>query len=206
MLFEKLLVKDFGLNTFQVKQFRQYYLFLKQYNQKINLTSLTTEKDIYFKHFYDSLLVSKVLNLNQINNLFDLGTGAGFPGIPLKILYPNLKIFLIDSSSKKTVFLELLINHLKLLDVFVFKEKIENHPNKYDCVITRALGKIELILKLASLVVVEHGYFIVMKGPNYERELQNIKKNYHFKLKQKFFFELPEKLGKRVNLLFQKKI
>lgn len=149
---------------------------MKDYNQKINLTALITERDIYCKHFYDSLLVSKVLDFNKINNLFDLGTGAGFPGIPLKILYPNLKVFLIDSSSKKTVFLKLLIHHLNLSDVLVFKGKIENHSNKYNCVIARALGKLDLILKLASLVLNNNGYFIVMKGPNYKTELQNIKK------------------------------
>lgn len=204
MFFENLLKKEFCLNDFQLKQFKKYYLFSMSYNQKINLTSLVEKKDFYLKHFYDSLLISKILNFNKIKNLLDLGSGAGFPGIPLKILCPNLKVFLIDSSSKKTNFLKLLIEHLNLSDVYVFQEKIEKHKETYNCVIARALGKLDLILKLASFVTKDKSNFIAMKGPSYEKELQNINKMYHFKLKNKFFFELPENLGKRVNLLFQK--
>ncbi|AYJ01558.1 16S rRNA (guanine(527)-N(7))-methyltransferase RsmG [Candidatus Phytoplasma ziziphi] len=199
------LKKDFALSDFQLNQFQEYYLFLTHYNKKTNLTSLTNPKDIYFKHFYDSLLISKTFNFEQINSLCDLGTGAGFPGIPLKILYPNLKVFLIDSSLKKINFLELLIKHLHLTNVFVFKEKIEKHKNKYDFVIARALGKLNLILKLASFVTKDKSYFMAMKGPNYKEEFQDITQMYQFELKNKFFLQLPEEYGKRVNLLFQKK-
>ncbi len=199
------LKKDFALSDFQLNQFQEYYLFLTNYNKKTNLTSLVNQKDIYFKHFYDSLLISKTFNFEQINNLCDLGTGAGFPGIPLKILYPNLKVFLIDFSSKKINFLELLIKHLNLTNVFVFKEKIEKHKNKYDFVIARALGKLNLILKLASFVTKDKSYFMAMKGPNYKAEFQDITQMYQFELKNKFFLQLPEEYGKRVNLLFQKK-
>ncbi|MEZ0180331.1 16S rRNA (guanine(527)-N(7))-methyltransferase RsmG ['Camptotheca acuminata' phytoplasma] len=204
MLFNQLLKENFDLNKTQLKKFEKYYFFLNEYNKKINLTSLISEKDVYLKHFYDSLSISKIVDFQKINILCDLGTGAGFPGVPLKILYPNLRVVLIESSSKKATFLKLLIEHLDLNNIFVVKDKIENHSQKYNFVIVRALGKLELILKLASLVTTNKGQFIAMKGPNYEEELKNVKETHQFQLKDKFFLLLPEEAGKRVNLLFQK--
>ncbi|QTX03228.1 16S rRNA methyltransferase [Candidatus Phytoplasma luffae] len=204
MLFNELLKKEFNLTEKQLQQFEQYYLFLVEYNKKINLTSLLTKRDIFIKHFYDSLFISRIMDFKKINNLCDLGTGAGFPGVPLKILYPNLKVFLIESSSKKVIFLNYLIKHLNLLDVFVIQDRIEKHSQKYNCVIVRALGKLNLILKLASTVTKNKGYFIAMKGPNYIEEFKNISDMYRFKLKNKLFLDLPNDMGKRINLLFQK--
>ncbi|MDV3196169.1 MAG: 16S rRNA (guanine(527)-N(7))-methyltransferase RsmG [Candidatus Phytoplasma stylosanthis] len=204
MTFNKLLEKDFFLDDTQLKQFEKYYFFLNEYNKKINLTSLLQKKDIYLKHFYDSLLLSKVINFKKIEHLCDLGSGAGFPGLPLKILYPNLKIFLIDSSLKKINFLKLLVKYLNLSNVFIIHDRIEKHFTKYNFVIARALGKLDLILKLASFVTNDQSYFIAMKGPSYVEEFQKIKKMHQFELKKKFFFSLPYEFGKRVNLLFKK--
>ncbi|MEC4558703.1 MAG: 16S rRNA (guanine(527)-N(7))-methyltransferase RsmG ['Conium maculatum' witches'-broom phytoplasma] len=203
MLMNQILKETFNLNELQLEQFKTYYSFLIEYNEKTNLTALSSEKDVYLKHFYDSLLISQNIDLNKIDTLSDLGTGAGFPSIPLKILFPHLKIFLIDSSLKKINFLESLVKKLNLTDVFLFHQRIEQHDKQYDLVIARALGKLKLILKLASPLIKKKGYFIAMKGPNYDTELKNLKMT-KIKLKQKFFLELPEELGKRVNLLFQK--
>ncbi|NWN45809.1 16S rRNA (guanine(527)-N(7))-methyltransferase RsmG [Candidatus Phytoplasma pruni] len=203
MLMNQILKETFNLNELQLEQFKTYYSFLIEYNEKTNLTALSSEKDVYLKHFYDSLLISQNIDLNKIDTLSDLGTGAGFPSIPLKILFPHLKIFLIDSSLKKINFLESLVKKLNLTDVFLFHQRIEQHDKQYDLVIARALGKLKLILKLASPLIKKKGYFIAMKGPNYEAELKHLKMT-KIKLKQKFFLELPEELGKRVNLLFQK--
>jgi 16S rRNA (guanine527-N7)-methyltransferase len=202
-LYQQILKKTFNLNELQLEKFKIYFSFLIEYNEKINLTTLSSEKNIYLKHFYDSLLISKNIDLNKINTLSDLGTGAGFPSIPLKILFPHLKIFLIDSSLKKIIFLRSLVQKMNLTDVFLFHQRIEQHYQKYDLVIARALGKLKLILKLAFPLIKKKGYFIAMKGPNYEKELQNFKIS-KLNLKKKFFLELPEQLGKRVNLLFQK--
>jgi 16S rRNA (guanine527-N7)-methyltransferase len=204
MFFEQILKKKFDLNNFHLDKFQLYYLFLKKYNEKINLTSLITKKNVYFKHFYDSLLISKTVNFQKITHLCDLGAGAGFPSIPLKILFPHLKIFLIDSSNKKISFLKELFHILDLSYVFLFPHKIEKHNQKYNFVITRALGKLDVILKLSSFVTKKKGYFIAMKGPNYLEELKKVKRFYSFSLKETKEFYLPDNLGQRFNLLFQK--
>ncbi|KXT29455.1 16S rRNA (guanine(527)-N(7))-methyltransferase GidB [Candidatus Phytoplasma oryzae] len=205
MFYNNLLKESFFLSNFQLKQLEKYYFFLKSYSNKINLTSLLSEKEVYLKHFYDSFLVSKIINLIKFEHLCDLGTGAGFPGIPLKILYPHLKVFLLESISKKIIFLKKLVSILNLSNIFIFHHRIEEHKNKYNFIITRSLGKMDVIFKLSSLVIKKKGYLIAMKGPNYIEELKNIKKKFSFHLKKKKKSELPFNLGKRVNLLFQKK-
>ncbi|TVY12153.1 16S rRNA (guanine(527)-N(7))-methyltransferase RsmG [Candidatus Phytoplasma pini] len=204
MFYSDFLKNKFLLNDLQLEKFKLYYLFLKEYQKKLNLTSLFSEKDVYLKHFYDSLLISQNIFFSQGDCLCDLGTGAGFPSLPLKILYPSLKVFLIDSCLKKTIFLKKLTKNLNLSNVFIFNQRIEQHKCKYKFVITRALGALKLILKLASPLVFYQGFLIVMKGPNYKKELDEIKKTHSFNLENKFFTELPEKCGKRVNLLFKK--
>ncbi|MDV3205454.1 MAG: 16S rRNA (guanine(527)-N(7))-methyltransferase RsmG [Weeping tea tree witches'-broom phytoplasma] len=204
-MYNKILQKTFNCDNAQLAKFQLYYSVLLQYNIKMNLTSLLTEKSVYLKHFYDSLLISKMVRLGQIKSLCDVGTGAGFPGIPLKILYPHLKIFLIDSSYKKTLFLKYLVRKLNLTNVFIFRQTMENYTKKHEYVITRALGKLNNIYKSISSLVKNEGYFIAMKGPNYKEELKNICIFSQFQLKRKQISELPEQLGQRVNLLFQKK-
>ncbi|MBP3059300.1 16S rRNA (guanine(527)-N(7))-methyltransferase RsmG [Texas Phoenix palm phytoplasma] len=206
MFEHKILKEKFNLTNEQLEKFRLYYLHLNNFNEKINLTSLILERDVYFKHFYDSLLLTKIIGFDFLKkkSLCDLGTGAGFPSIPLKIFYPKMKIFLIESCLKKIIFLKSLIKILKLSDVFLFNERIEKHKKKYNFVVARALGNFELIFNLASKVTKKKGYFITMKGPSYEKDLEKTKNFFSFRLEKKFHFELPLDLGKRVNLLFQK--
>lgn len=100
----KLLKNKFNLSQKQTEQFDLYYQFLTQENQKYNLTSLISLTDVYYKHFYDSLILQEVLDFRHINTLGDVGAGAGFPSFPLKIIYPHLKIYIIESSLKKLTF------------------------------------------------------------------------------------------------------
>ena len=93
----------------QLKQLDLFYKLLIEWNTKMNLTRITEEQDVYLKHFYDSLTIARVIDLKQYNTLCDVGTGAGFPGIVLKIMYPNLKITLIDSLQKRVNFLNTII-------------------------------------------------------------------------------------------------
>ncbi|KAB8122132.1 16S rRNA (guanine(527)-N(7))-methyltransferase RsmG ['Cynodon dactylon' phytoplasma] len=204
-MYDNLLKESFYLNSFQLNQFKKYYFFLKICNKKVNLTSLLSERDVYIKHFYDSLFISKIINLKKIKNLCDLGTGAGFPGIPLKILNPHLEVFLIESNKKKVIFLKKIISILDLSNVFVFNQKVEQHNYKYNFIITRSLGSLNIVLKLSSFITKKKGYLLAMKGPKYIKELENIKKKYSFIFKKKFISELPFQLGQRVNLLFKKK-
>ncbi|MFR0367891.1 16S rRNA (guanine(527)-N(7))-methyltransferase RsmG [Candidatus Phytoplasma palmae] len=205
-MFEQNLKEQFNLKHEQLEKFRLYFLHLNKFNEKINLTSLVSTKDVYIKHFYDSLLLTKIIGCDcfKKRSLCDLGTGAGFPSIPLKIFYPKMKIFLIESCLKKIVFLKFIVKILNLSDVFIFNERIEKHNKKYNFVVARALGNFELIFNLASKVTKKKGYFIAMKGPFYEKDLEKTKNFFHFKLEKIFPFELPFYLGKRVNLLFRK--
>ena len=101
------------LTDYQLNQLDQYYKLLIEWNEKINLTRITDEKEVYLKHFYDSLTLVKAIDLNQEVKLCDIGTGAGFPGIVLKIVFPNLKVTLLDSTEKKCKFLKIVIEKLK---------------------------------------------------------------------------------------------
>jgi 16S rRNA (guanine527-N7)-methyltransferase len=210
MLYFESLKDKFSLNKKQLNKFFFYYKFLKQENQKINLTSLISLSDVCYKHFYDSLILKEILNFNTVKNLCDVGSGAGFPSFPLKILYPHLKIVIIESSLKKINFLKQLSSYLELDNIYFFHKRVEQYKIKkngiYDCVVTRALAKLELILKWCIPLVKKKGYFIAMKGKNFQQELytsQKIIKKTKIKLVSKKTLELPMQLGKRANLLFQ---
>ena len=104
-----------------------YFKELIAYNEKVNLTAITKEEDVYLKHFYDSLTIIKIIDLNKITTVLDIGSGAGFPGIVLKIFFPHLKVTLIDSNNKKTTFLEYIKDKLQLTDVMVIHDRVENY-------------------------------------------------------------------------------
>ena len=103
----------------QLEQLEEYYRLLIEWNEKINLTAITEKDQVYLKHFYDSLTVAKIIDLNQEHNLCDVGTGAGFPGIVLKIFYPDLHVTLVDSLNKRVVFLNQVISKLNLQKIGV---------------------------------------------------------------------------------------
>lgn len=153
----------------------QYYNFLIQYNEHTNITAITKKDDVYIKHFLDSLMVTKSIDLNHINNLIDIGSGAGFPGIVLKIFFPNIKITLLDSNNKKTNFLNELIIKLDLKDIEVVnlraEEYMKYHLNEYDVCISRAVAYIDIITSLSLPFIKADGSVILMKG-NYQDELK----------------------------------
>ena len=111
IVFDKL---GYQLSELQLNQFKTYYEFLIEYNKNVNLTRITDLDEVYIKHFLDSILVINLLNFNKINSLIDMGSGAGFPGIPLKILYPHLEVLLVDARKKKLVFIDKIIEKLNL--------------------------------------------------------------------------------------------
>ena len=120
----------------------EFYNLLIEWNKKINLTRITQKEDFYLKHVYDSLTINKVIDLNNINTLCDIGTGAGFPGIILKIIYPNLDITLIDSQNKKIIYLNDIIKKLKLEKIKAIHIRGEQHKEKYDIITSRAVANI----------------------------------------------------------------
>ena len=153
-----------------------YCNFLLEYNKHTNLTAIKEENDIYLKHFYDSLTLTKVIDLNEYNTLLDIGSGAGFPGMVLKIFFPKLKVYLVDSNNKKCKFLLELKEKLNVDNLIVINNRIENLYNEFlnsiDIVTARAVTNLPVLTELAIPLVKANKYFIAMKG-NAEEELEN---------------------------------
>ncbi len=118
------------LSSKQKELFERYYEFLIQENKKYNLTAITNKEEVYYKHFYDSLTLIKTNLIKEGVSLCDIGSGAGFPSIPLKIIFPNLELTIVESQTKKTEFLKKLIKHLEIEKVEVINERAEEYAHK----------------------------------------------------------------------------
>lgn len=162
----ELLKLNIELNLEKINQLEEYYNILIEENSKYNLTNITKKEDVYLKHFYDSLTLIKAIDLNQNLKVCDIGTGAGFPGIVLKIVFPNLNITLVDSLNKRIKFLNLVIEKLNLKNIRAIHSRIEDlkETEEYDLVVTRAVAKTNIILELGSQLNKINGYFILMKA------------------------------------------
>ena len=165
-------LKEIGIEITetQLKQLEQFYHLMLEWNEKINLTRITEEKEVYLKHFYDSLTLNKVVNLKEINTLCDVGTGAGFPGVVLKIIFPNLKVTLIDSLQKRVNYLNEVIKELNLKDIVAIHSRGEDYKGQFDVVTSRAVANIEKLVDYTMHLVSKNGVFVAMKG-NIEEEL-----------------------------------
>lgn len=162
----------------QLLKLNEYYLFLKEYNNHTNLTTIIDEESVYLKHFYDSLTIIKVINLDDIKSILDIGTGAGFPGVVLKIFYSHLELTLLDSNNKKTKFLNELIKKLKLSNINVINERSEIYIKKtresFDLVTSRAVADLKILSELSLPFVKVGGYFIPLKA-DADKELEDAK-------------------------------
>ena len=154
----------------QLDKLEKFYNLLIEWNEKINLTRIVDEKDVYLKHFYDSLTITKEIDLSKVNTLCDVGTGAGFPGIVLKIMYPNLKVALIDSLQKRVNYLNEIIKELELTNIEAIHSRGEDYKGSFDVVTSRAVANIEKLVKYTMHLVSKDGVFIAMKG-NIDNEL-----------------------------------
>ena len=165
---EELAKLNIMLSSKQLNQLDKYYKLLVEWNEKINLTRIIEEKDVYLKHFYDSLTLSRVIDLNNNLKLCDIGTGAGFPGLVLKIVFPNLKITLVDSLLKRIKFLNIVIDELKLTDIETIHSRAEDyakfHKNEFDIVTSRAVSRLSNLLDYSIPLIKKNGYFIPMKA------------------------------------------
>ncbi len=152
----------------QLNQLNTYYEMLIEYNKVMNLTGITEKNEVYLKHFYDSLTIAKVIDLTQEKTLCDIGTGAGFPGLVIKILFPNLKITLVDSLNKRIEFLKAVIKKLDLQEIEAVHTRIEDYGKinreKYDVVTSRAVAPLNILLEYAIPLVKTNKYFISYKG------------------------------------------
>ena len=207
---EELKKINIDITSYQLKQLDKYYQLLVEYNKQFNLTAITEKKDVYLKHFYDSLTLTKIIDLNKINYFCDVGTGAGFPGIVLKILFPNLKITLIDSLNKRVNFLNVVINELKLTDIEAIHTRAEEYSmlnrNKFDITTSRAVSNLSNLLEYNIPMTKENGYFIALKG-NVENELvesENALKELNTIIDEKIVFNLPYENSIRTIIKFKK--
>lgn len=166
--YKKLKEIKIELNPLQKEQFENYYKFLNEYNNHTNITAITNKEDVYLKHFYDSALLATTIDFNKVTNLLDIGCGAGFPGIVIKILYPHINLTLLDSNNKKTKFCEYIIKELDLKDVVIINKRaedyIENKREYFDVVTARAVKNLNILNELAIPYVKLNGYFIAMKS------------------------------------------
>ena len=173
---EELKKLNITLSTYQLDKLEKFYKLLVEWNNKINLTRIIDKEDVYLKHFYDSLTINKVIDLNKVETLCDVGTGAGFPGIVLKIFYPHLKITLVDSLQKRVNYLNEVIKELDLKDIKAIHVRGEDYKEKFDVVTSRAVANIEKLTTYTMHLLKKDGVLIALKG-NIDEELTNEVKN-----------------------------
>lgn len=201
---------DIDITESQLEKLREYSNFLIEYNSHTNLTAIKEPNEIYLKHFYDSLTLQKVINLKDSKKLLDIGTGAGFPGMVLAIMFPNLTVHLMDSNHKKIDFLEELITRLQLKNVKTIYARSEEyaklHKEEYDIVTSRAVAELRILLEISFPLLKLNGNFIAMKSL-VEEEIACAKDTIDIlggNLEECITFELPNQTGKRTIVKIKK--
>ncbi|SHF03915.1 16S rRNA (guanine(527)-N(7))-methyltransferase RsmG [Schwartzia succinivorans] len=171
-----------SLSETQLRQFDRYQELLVEWNQKMNLTALTEPKDVAIKHMIDSVSVYDEKWFSEGMSVIDVGTGAGFPGLPLKILCPSLKVTLLDSLNKRVKFLETVVSELGLSDIVCVHARAEEaarqkqYREKFDAVVSRAVARLPILAEYDLPFVRVGGFFAAMKGAKYEEEAEEAKK------------------------------
>ena len=187
------------LTELQKEQYNKYYNLVVEWNQKINLTAITEEDEFYTKHFFDSISLAFYKDYSNIESICDVGSGAGFPSIPLKILYPNLKVTIVDSLNKRIKFLNLVKDELGLTECnFVHARAEEFGQNKeyresFEIVTARAVARLNVLAELCLPLVKKDGYFLSLKAQKAEEETKeaiNAIKLLGGKLEQDIEFDL----------------
>lgn len=197
---EKLNIK---VTNDQLLKLEKFYNLVLEWNEKINLTRILKPEEFYLKHYYDSLTISKIYDLNQENiTLCDVRTGAGFPGIVLKIIYPNLKITLIDSLNKRVKYLEEIIKELDLKDIKAVHTRAEDYLEKFDVVTSRAVANLTKLVNWSEHLISETGVFIAMKA-NATDEI-NEYKNKKVIIKEIIELKLPNSNDQRTLILLKR--
>lgn len=195
-------------NDKQLNQLEKYYELLIEYNKVMNLTGITEKEEVYLKHFYDSLTLCKVIDLNNYKSLCDIGSGAGFPGIVLKIFYPELEIVLIDSLNKRINFLNIVIKQLGLIKISTIHSRIEEfgkeNREQFDIVTARAVAPLNILLEYSIPVLKKDGYFIALKAKLENENFEKAAKTLKVKVVKEKKFLLPKENSNRTILLFKK--
>ena len=203
------LLEEFGLNIEQISKFQRYLELLLEWNEKFNLTAITDKDEIEEKHFIDSIELVKFFDVKN-KTLLDVGSGAGFPGIPLAIVEPTLHVTLLESNGKRISFLREVVKELELNNVDIIQGRSEElgTREKYDIVTARAVKELNVLLEITFYLVKVGGYFIAYKSSGVDEEILNAK--HAFKCLQideykKFDYFLPKSKNNRVFLGILKK-
>jgi 16S rRNA (guanine527-N7)-methyltransferase len=205
--------KGITLSRDQLDQFEMYFETLVEWNEKMNLTAITDKAEVYLKHFYDSITASFYFDFTKPFHLCDVGAGAGFPSIPLKIVFPHIEVTIVDSLNKRISFLNHLANELKLENVHFIHDRAETfgvnplYRENFDVVTARAVARMSVLSELCLPLVKVGGHFIAMKAAHANDELANGKKaitTLGGRLEEMFTFTLPMEESER-NILIIKK-
>lgn len=178
---EQLELLNIELDNDKQNKFFHFYEMLIEWNKVMNLTGITDYEEVNEKHFIDSLAVTNVIDLNKVNNMIDIGTGAGFPGIPLKIAFPHLKIVLLDSLQKRVNFLDKVIKELDLKNITALHGRAEDYARvteyreQFDLCVSRAVANLSVLSEYCIPYVKVGGYFISYKSGNIEEEIEQAK-------------------------------
>lgn len=173
--------KNIELSELQTNQFQQYFELLVDWNEKINLTAITEEKEVYLKHFYDSILLAFAMDFDPNSKLCDVGSGAGFPSIPLKIVFPELQVTIVDSLNKRINFLQTLVSELGLTGVELYHDRAETFGQnsqfreQFDYVTARAVARLNVLAELCLPLLKKGGIFCALKAAKAEEELLEAK-------------------------------
>lgn len=212
-LTQQLSTHGIELSNKQQQQFQTYYQMLVEWNEKMNLTSITEEHEVYLKHFYDSIATSFYTNLTKELTICDVGAGAGFPSIPLKIIFPNLKVTIVDSLNKRIHFLNQLAEALELDNVSFVHDRAETYGKgdyraSYDIVTARAVARLSVLSELCLPLVKKGGHFIALKSSKGEEELEEARFGIGVlggKVLDTISYELPEDAGERQMIIIDKR-
>ena len=210
---EALKEKGIVLTDTQIAQFKKYFELLVEWNEKMNLTAITDLEGVYLKHFYDSISASFYFDFTNVTTVCDVGAGAGFPSIPIKICFPHLHVTIVDSLNKRITFLNHLSEQLKLENVNFVHARAEefgqnaNYREQFDVVTARAVARLSVLSELCVPLAKKGGYFVALKAAAGPDELKDAKKaiaTLGVELKEEFAFLLPVEESERTLYVFDK--
>ncbi|RAU06479.1 16S rRNA (guanine(527)-N(7))-methyltransferase RsmG [Bacillus pumilus] len=206
--------KGMTLSPVQLEQFETYFRMLVEWNEKMNLTSITEKEEVYLKHFYDSISASFFIDFHKVTTICDIGAGAGFPSIPLKICFPHLNVTIVDSLQKRITFLNELAKGLNLQDTTFYHDRAETFGQRkekresYDLVTARAVARLSVLSELCLPLVKKEGLFVALKASAADEEMQAGKKAVTVlggEVVEKHSFVLPLEESERNIIVIEKK-